>query len=99
MPNPIRLSDAEVRSRSAAFPDWTVENDALHRTFTFADFVEAFTFMTAVALLAERMGHHPDWSNVYRMVRIRLSTHDVGGISEKDFAMAEEISKLYRRAT
>lgn len=74
--------------------DWEERDHALHRTFRFRDFVEAFRFMTAVALVAERMNHHPDWSNVYDTVRIRLTTHDAGGVTEKDRALAAEISRL-----
>jgi 4a-hydroxytetrahydrobiopterin dehydratase len=59
---------------------WTERQGGLEREFRFADFVHAFAFMTRVALAAERMGHHPEWSNVYRTVRIRLSTHDAGGV-------------------
>ena len=77
-------------------PEWEVRDDALYREFRFPDFTQAFTFMTAVAFAAERMGHHPDWSNVYNVVRIRLTTHDAGGITEKDYALAAEISRLFR---
>ena len=77
-------------------PEWEVRGDGLYREFRFPDFTQAFTFMTAVAFAAERMGHHPDWSNVYNVVRIRLTTHDAGGITEKDYALAEEINRLFR---
>ena len=62
--------------------------DAIQRRFAFADFNEAFAFMTRVALLAEKMDHHPEWSNVYNKVDVTLSTHDAGGVTEKDIAMA-----------
>jgi len=62
--------------------------DAIQRSFAFADFNEAFAFMTRVALLAEKMDHHPEWSNVYNKVDVTLSTHDAGGVTEKDIAMA-----------
>jgi len=62
--------------------------------FTFRDFISAFAFMSAVALLAEKMAHHPDWRNVYNRVVISLSTHDVGGLSENDFLLAEQINQL-----
>lgn len=99
MANLVRLPDADVRSRCAALPGWELRDDALHRELTFRDFVEAFSFMTAVAFIAERMGHHPEWSNVYNRVTFRLTTHDVGGVSENDLTMAEEISRLYQKAT
>ena len=73
---------------------WQLEDGHLVREFRFANFVEAFAFMTAVALVAERMNHHPDWSNVYNKVKIRLSTHDAGGITDKDYALASAISQL-----
>ncbi|HEV8434187.1 MAG TPA: 4a-hydroxytetrahydrobiopterin dehydratase [Thermoanaerobaculia bacterium] len=78
-------------------PGWQVQDGNLVREFRFANFVDAFGFMTFVALVAERMNHHPDWSNVYNTVRIRLSTHDAGGITDKDFGLASAISDLYAR--
>ena len=79
-------------------PGWELRDNALHRELKFRNFVDAFAFMTAVALVAERMNHHPEWSNVYNKVTIRLTTHDEGGISEKDFALAAEINEIYGRA-
>lgn len=73
---------------------WERREGYLYREFRFASFVEAFGFMTSVALIAERMNHHPDWSNVYNVVRIRLTTHDAGGITDKDIALASAISAL-----
>lgn len=97
MPDLIRLSDPDVQARIASLPGWEFRDDALHRELTFASFADAFSFMTAIAFVAERMNHHPEWSNVYDRVTIRLSTHDVGGVSENDFAMATEISNAFRR--
>lgn len=74
---------------------WKEENNSLVRTFELADFVEAFAFMTRVAFIAERLNHHPRWTNVYNTVTIELSTHDAGNIvTGKDRAMAEAIDKL-----
>lgn len=74
---------------------WKEENNELQRSFVFADFSEAFAFMTRVALLAESMNHHPNWSNVYNKVDIHLSTHDAGNtVTEKDKALASAIDKL-----
>ena len=74
---------------------WTETADALTRTFTFRDFSEAFAFMTRVAILAEKMDHHPEWSNVYNKVMIRLSTHDAGNVvTEKDRQLAAAIDRL-----
>jgi 4a-hydroxytetrahydrobiopterin dehydratase len=74
---------------------WKEENNALHCTFEFKDFSEAFAFMTRVALAAEKMDHHPDWKNVYNKVTIKLNTHDAGDIvTEKDYKLAKIIDKL-----
>ena len=90
------LTPAEIDARLAAIPEWnpTAEDRALSRGFEFADFSEAFAFMTRVALLAEVHDHHPDWANVYNKVAITLTTHDVDGLSERDFKLAAAIDKL-----
>ena len=94
-----KLTANEVEERKAEAPSWSIEGGELCRELVFGDFVEAFGFMTKVALLAEAMNHHPDWSNVYRTVRIRLSTHDVGGLSELDFQLAAKIDALVPAAS
>ncbi|GAA0558899.1 4a-hydroxytetrahydrobiopterin dehydratase [Rhizomicrobium electricum] len=89
--------DSAARSAFLSeFPLWReVEGrDAIARRFAFADFSAAFGFMTRVALLAEKMDHHPEWSNVYAKVDVTLSTHDAGGVTEKDVAMAREMERL-----
>lgn len=74
---------------------WKEEDNKLKRTFTFGDFVEAFGFMSQVAIIAEKMDHHPNWSNVYNTVNIELNTHDAGNIvTDKDHKLAEAIDKL-----
>ncbi|GCD77914.1 putative pterin-4-alpha-carbinolamine dehydratase [Thermaurantimonas aggregans] len=74
---------------------WREEDNTLIKTFEFKDFVEAFGFMAKVALLAEKMNHHPYWINVYNRVEIRLNTHDAGGVvTEKDYALAKAIDGL-----
>ena len=75
-------------------PAWTVAHGKLRREFLFRDFVAAFGFMTKVALLAERAGHHPEWSNVYNRLTVELTTHDAGGITEKDVALARQLEAL-----
>ena len=89
-----KLPAAEIERRLLALPDWVIEHHKLYRLFTFANFVDAFGFMSRVALLAESMDHHPEWSNVYNRVEIYLTSHDVDGISERDFALAERINAL-----
>jgi 4a-hydroxytetrahydrobiopterin dehydratase len=74
---------------------WKEENNTLTKTFKFKDFKEAFGFMTKVALVAEKMDHHPNWSNVYNKVEIQLTTHDAGNkVTEKDRKLAEAIDKV-----
>ncbi len=74
---------------------WKEENNALHRSFEFKDFSEAFAFMTRVALAAEKMDHHPEWKNVYNKVTIKLNTHSAGDIvTEKDHKLAKLIDKM-----
>lgn len=75
---------------------WTESDNALHREFTFTDFTEAFGFMTRVAFAAEAAGHHPEWTNVYNRVNIRLTTHDAGNtVTDKDRDLAAAIDKIY----
>ena len=91
-----QLSDAERAEALDALPDWDYDEgrDAISRTIVFTDFAEAFGFMTQVALLAERANHHPEWSNVYNRVTIRLTTHDLGGLSSRDAELAQAIDSL-----
>lgn len=76
--------------------EWTLDAGKLSKTFVFADFLEAFGFMSKVALYAEKVNHHPEWSNVYKTVNVELITHEVGGITEKDFDLAEKMEALSR---
>ena len=76
-------------------PDWELIDGKLHRVFRFEGFAHAFGFMTSLALVAEARDHHPEWSNVYNRVVIDLSTHDVGGISQKDFDLAAKANELF----
>ena len=91
-----RLTETQVADALAALPGWTLRGDglAIERDFRFADFNAAFGFMTRVALLAEQADHHPEWSNVYNRVAITLTTHDAGGLSARDVAMARAIEGL-----
>lgn len=75
--------------------EWSFEKDGIQKDFIFKNFIEAFGFMTKVALLAEKANHHPEWSNVYNKVHIRLTTHDAGGLTDKDFALAAKIESVF----
>jgi 4a-hydroxytetrahydrobiopterin dehydratase len=90
----MKLSDSEIQARLASLPGWRVKDGKLHRELSFADFVTAFGFMTKVALAAEKRDHHPEWFNVYNKVVIDLTTHDAGGISDKDFELASTMESL-----
>lgn len=92
------LSDSARDAMLSDHPEWDLVQDgaAIERRFAFADFSEAFAFMTRVALIAETMGHHPEWSNVYNHVSILLTTHDVDALSERDARMARAIDALLR---
>jgi 4a-hydroxytetrahydrobiopterin dehydratase len=91
-----KLDAAEIAHRLGELPHWALLEGKLHREYRFADFVAAFGFMASVALAAEAMNHHPEWSNVYHTVRIDLVTHDAGGITENDFALATRMEQLAR---
>lgn len=89
-----RLTEEQIGAELDTVPGWTLVDGKLHRVFNFADFVTAFGFMARAALAAERMNHHPEWFNVYGVVRVDLSTHDCAGLSARDFKLAREMSKL-----
>ena len=86
-----KLTEAEIGAALPTVPGWTRNGDGIERRYNFADFVGAFAFMARVALLAEKADHHPEWSNVWNKVDMRLTTHDAGGLSAKDFALAQAI--------
>src|SRR5436309_14084038 len=97
MPRTMRrkqLGDAEIEAVLTNLGGWRLENGKLHREYRFANFVEAFGFMASAALIAESMNHHPEWFNVYHTVKIDLTTHDAGGISENNVEMAKRFEKL-----
>lgn len=90
------LSDDQCKQALARLSAWAYDDRAraIRRDFKFANFSQAFAFMTRVALAAEKAGHHPEWSNVYNKVSIALTTHDAGGLTESDIALAEKIDKI-----
>lgn len=88
------LTDTEIDTALRTLPGWARRSGALHRSYTFPDFAAAFAFMTRVAAVAEAQQHHPDWRNVWSKVEITLSTHDAGGITERDLRLARSIHEL-----
>lgn len=88
------LSSDELNAAMRELTGWTIENGKLHRQFQFPSFIEAFGFMSRVALVAESMGHHPEWFNVYNRVIVDLTTHDEGGITMKDVELARRMNEL-----
>jgi len=90
-----KLNEQEIQAKIATIDgDWKVKGKFIHREIVFKNFIEAFSFMTAVALLAEKANHHPDWKNSYNKVTIALSSHDADGITNKDFDLAKAIDKV-----
>jgi 4a-hydroxytetrahydrobiopterin dehydratase len=94
-----RLAPEALAAALATLPAWkaAVGRSAIVRTYTFADFNEAFGFMTRAALVAEKMDHHPEWSNVYRTVTVTLTTHDSGGVTVSDIALARAMDGIAGR--
>jgi 4a-hydroxytetrahydrobiopterin dehydratase len=92
-----KLASEEITQRLAKLPQWKVENGKLHREYKFGSFVDAFGFMASCALVAEKLDHHPEWFNVYNRVVVDLTTHDAGGISARDFELAEHMDRLSGR--
>ena len=93
---PYLLKEDEIKELAAKIPGWEINPKYIERNITFQNFVDAFSFMTKVALLAEKYNHHPNWENVYSRVRIKLFTHDLGGISNLDHVLALEINNLLK---
>jgi 4a-hydroxytetrahydrobiopterin dehydratase len=94
---PAILPDEEIARRLELLPDWMLRDGKLYREFRFTSFAEAFGFMASVAIVAQELDHHPDWTNSYDRVAVSLNSHDVGGISERDFTLAERMEKLFTR--
>jgi 4a-hydroxytetrahydrobiopterin dehydratase len=89
-----RLSEKEIAAELGKLTGWRVVNGNLHRVFEFKDFSAAFGFMTRVAIAAEKMDHHPDWSNVWNKVTVDLSTHSAGGLTKNDFELAGKMQQI-----
>lgn len=98
----LRLTQQEIEHFLANDPGvgpskWKIQDGRLHISLSFPDFVSAFAFMTAVAILADKADHHPEWSNVYNRVDIGLTTHDAGGLTSRDINLARQIARAYAR--
>lgn len=94
MAAPTRLSHTDLQSALKTLCGWSLQADKLHRQFQFQDFNQAFGFMTRLALVAETLGHHPEWFNVYNRVTIDLTTHDAGGITALDVRFAQKANEF-----
>ena len=95
MARPEKLSETEIQERLPKLAGWSLAEGKLHREFTCKDFSEAFGKMARVALAAESMNHHPDWSNCWNRVIVELSTHSAGGLTDLDFVLAAKISGIF----
>ena len=91
-----KLSNDEVTEALSKIRGWSFKSEGIEKDFKFKDFSEAFSTMTRIALIAEKMDHHPEWFNVYNKLSIRLSTHDAGGVTNKDIEMAVLIERLIK---
>ena len=94
MPRPSRLTEAQLQESLATLDGWELKDGKLHKTYKFADFSQAWGFMSRAALIAEKMDHHPEWFNVYSTVRVDLNTHDAGGITRLDVELAQKMDAL-----
>lgn len=94
MPAPQKLDESQLQSALTALPTWTLAQGKLHREYKFADFVHAFGFMATSAIAIEAMNHHPEWFNAWNRVSVDLTTHDAGGITERDVALAKKLNEF-----
>lgn len=92
-----KSTEQELAKFLEKHPDWIAQTGKLHRQFVFRDFGEAFGFMSEIALVAEQSNHHPEWFNVYKKVVVDLTTHEAGGITQRDFDLAEKMSEVAAR--
>lgn len=89
-----KFDDTQIQAELQSLNDWKYNNNAIEKNFVFKNFKEALAMMVRIGFEAEKMDHHPDWTNVYNKLYIRLNTHDAGGITEKDFALAKKIDGI-----
>jgi 4a-hydroxytetrahydrobiopterin dehydratase len=91
---PARLSEEQIKAELANLNGWSVKNGKLHKDFVFANFIDAFGFMSKASLHIEKMNHHPEWFNVYNKLSVDLTTHDAGGITQNDINLAKTLNSL-----
>ena len=89
-----KLSEQDIEKRLLRFPDWEYYDDAIHAEFEFENFKDCFSAMSRIAFECEALNHHPDWSNVYNVLTISLSTHSASGVTDQDFKLAEAIETI-----
>ena len=94
---PYLLRNEELKELVAKIQGWEINSNHIEREFNFENFIEAFSFMTKIALICEKYNHHPNWENIYSKVIIQLSTHDLGGITNLDQKIASEINEIYEK--
>ncbi|MDE0131201.1 MAG: 4a-hydroxytetrahydrobiopterin dehydratase [bacterium] len=90
----VLLTEQEITDLLEAHPGWRRDGEVLRRSYEFSDFRAAFSFMTHVALIAERLFHHPEWSNVYNRVELAITSHDVGGLTSRDRRFVEKVDAI-----
>ena len=90
----VKATDTEIQKFLDRHNTWSIEDGKLHREYIFSNFVQAFGFMTEVALIAESSNHHPEWVNVYKRVIVDLTTHEAGGITKRDFELAKSMEEI-----
>jgi len=89
-----KMTEEQIKKELVNLPGWSVVNGKLHKDFVFADFIEAFGFMSRAAIHIEKMNHHPEWFNVYNKIKVELVTHDAGGITQNDINLAKTLNSL-----
>ncbi|WP_438964346.1 4a-hydroxytetrahydrobiopterin dehydratase [Winogradskyella sp.] len=90
----MKLDDSTIEKKLLRFPDWEFHKNAIHAEFEFDNFKDCFSAMSRIAFECEAQNHHPDWTNVYNVLKISLSTHDAGGVTQKDFNLASAIEAI-----
>ena len=93
-----KLTEIEISKKIKNFPNWTYQHKSIQASFKFNDFKDTFFVMKEIALMAEKINHHPNWSNIYNVLNVRLTTHDAGGVTDKDFELAKMIDAVIKES-